>query len=54
MHPKTYGDAAFCVIGPVLWSSFPEEVRASDMVDNFQQNLKTFFLGMLLYSFVVS
>ena len=37
----TYGDRAFCSIGPTWWNSLPSELKTSPSVDSFKRNLKT-------------
>ena len=37
----TYGDRAFCSIGPTWWNSLPSELKTSPSEDSFKRNLKT-------------
>ena len=37
----TYGDRAFCSIGPTWWNSLPSELKTSPSVDSFKRNIKT-------------
>ena len=40
---KTFGDRAFAVAGPRVWSQLPLDIRTSATVDTFKNRLKTYF-----------
>ena len=40
---KYYGDRAFSVCAPRLWSMLPKNVKTSPNLDIFKKNLKTYF-----------
>ena len=46
---KSYGDCAFCVVGPMLWNRLPEQIRKSFSLENFKSSLKT-YLFMVVFS----
>ena len=45
-HMKSYGDRAFCVMGPRLWNSLPSDVKDSVSVESFKRALKTHFFRL--------
>ena len=42
---NSFGDRSFAVAGPRLWNSLPAQLRLSDSLNTFRQNLKTYLFG---------
>ena len=38
---KRFGHRAFCAYAPRLWNELPDNIKASDSVQNFKKQLKT-------------
>jgi len=42
----TFGDRAFSVAGPVVWTSLPAAVRHADSLHSFKRRLKSYFFSL--------
>lgn len=46
---QTWGDCAFAVLGPRLWSGLPQGVRSANSLEGFKSQLKTYLFAVFLY-----
>ena len=49
VRSKTFGDTAFIVAAPRLWSSLPKEFRAITNVNCFKAHIKTYLFKTLYW-----
>ncbi len=42
----TYGDRAFCTVGPRLWNSLPMDLKTTPSINSFKTNLKTYLINL--------
>ena len=52
-HKLNFGARSFRVASPTVWNSLPADIRACIFYGSFIRQLKTFFLIMLFYLYVV-